>query len=199
MELVSLITALPLAAAEHGAAAAAEEEGGSFLVSPNVGLMIWTLIVFTISLYVLKKLVFPRIQETLDRRQHAIDDSIDAAERTRGEADELLAEYRERLTQAREQAEEILARARKAADAAEAAAVTDAKAKREEMLEQTKREIQAETRRAIQDIRNEVADLTILATEKVTRKTLTEDDQRRLVEEALGELDFSALAGERAD
>jgi F-type H+-transporting ATPase subunit b len=97
------------------------------------------------------------------------------------------------------QAEEILARARKAADASEAAALEEGKAKREEMLEQTKREIQAETRRAIQDIRNEVADLTILATEKVTRKSLTDDDQRRLVEEALSELDFSALAGERGN
>ena len=194
MDLISLIAGLPLAAAEG---AAAEEDGGSFLVSPNVGLMIWTLLVFTISLYVLKKVVFPRIQEMLDKRQHAIDESIDAAARTRTEAEELLAEYRERLADAREQAEEILARARKAAEAAEATALSDAKAKREEMLEQTKREIEAETRRAIQDIRNEVADLTILATEKITRKTLTEEDQRRLVEDALSELDFSALAGER--
>jgi F-type H+-transporting ATPase subunit b len=196
MVVASLISALPLAAA-GSSGSSGSSEGGSFLVSPNVGLMIWTLIVFTVSLYVLKKLVFPRIQEALDKRQRAIDESIDAAERTRVEADEILAEYRERLAQAREQAEEIVTRARKAAESVEASAVTDAKAKREELLEQTKRDIQAETRRAIQEIRNEVADLTILATEKVTRKTLTEDDQRRLVEEALGELDFSALAGER--
>ena len=194
MELISLITALPLAAAEGGAA---EEEGGSFLVSPNVGLMIWTLVVFTVSLYVLKKVVYPRIQEMLDKRQNAINESISAAENTRVEADELLKEYRERLAEAREQAEEILARARKAADATEAAAKKDGQAQREEMLEATKREIEAETRRAIQDIRNEVADLTILATEKITRKTLTDDDQKRLVEEALSELDFTALAGER--
>ncbi len=197
MDLSSIIAGLPLAAAEG--AGKAEEESGTFLVSPDVGLMIWTLLVFTISLYILKKVVFPRIQETLDRRQHAIEESIDLAERTRQEAEELLAEYRERLSAAREQAEEIVSRARKAGEAAEAAALADAKAKREELLEQTKRDIQAETRRAIQDIRNEVADLTILATEKVTRKTLTEDDQRRLVEEALSELDFSALAGERSN
>ena len=194
MDLSSLIAGLPLAAAEGGAP---KEESGTFLVSPDIGLMIWTLLVFGISLYILKKVVFPRIQEALDKRQHAIEESIDVAERTRVEADELLAEYRERLAQAREQAEEIVARARKAADASESAALEEGKAKREEMLEQTKREIQAETRRAIQDIRNEVADLTILATEKVTRKSLTDDDQRRLVEEALSEMDFSALAGER--
>lgn len=196
MDVVSLINALPLAATEGGEAAA--EEGGSFLVSPDVGLMIWTLLVFGIALYVLKKVVFPRILEALDKRQHAIDESIDAAAHTREEAEALLAEYRERLADAREQAEEILSRARKASDASEAAAISDGKAKREEMLEQSKREIQAETRRAIQDIRNEVADLTILATEKVTRKTLDDADQRKLVEEALSELDFSALAGERS-
>ena len=63
-------------------------------------------------------------------------------------------------------------------------------------MEQTRRDIEAETRRAIQQIRAEVADLTVLATEKVTRKTLDADDQKRLVEEALAELDFAALAGE---
>jgi F-type H+-transporting ATPase subunit b len=194
MDLASLIAVLPLAVTEG---AEADSGSGSFLVSPDVGLMIWTLLVFGISLYVLKKAVFPKIQEALDRRQQLIEESIDTAARTKAEADELLAEYRERLAEARVQAEEILNRARKAAEATEAAAVSDGKEKREEMLEQTKREIQAETRRAIQDIRNEVADLTILATEKVTRKSLTEADQRRLVEEALSELDFSALAGER--
>jgi F-type H+-transporting ATPase subunit b len=74
--------------------------------------------------------------------------------------------------------------------------VEEARTKREELLDQTRRDIEAETRRAIQEIRAEVADLTILATEKVTRKSLTEDDQKRLVEEALGELDFSSLGGE---
>jgi len=194
MDVASLIAALPLAASETSG----EDSGGSFLVSPNVGLMIWTFIVFGVSLYVLTKVVYPRIQEAIDKRQHAIEESLDAAAHTREQADELLAEYRERLAQAREQAEEILNRARKAADAAEAAALEAGKAKREEMLEATKREIAAETRRAIQEIRNEVADLTILATEKVTRKTLTDDDQRKLVEDALSELDFSALAGDRS-
>src|ERR1039457_1585192 len=88
---------------------------GSFLISPNVGLMIWTLLLFGISMYVLAKLAFPRISAALDRRQKAIEDSIDAAERTRTQADELLAEYRERLKEARGQADEIVGRARKTA------------------------------------------------------------------------------------
>src|SRR5919109_2802586 len=170
---------------------AAEDSGGSFLVSPNVGLMIWTLLVFGLSMWLLGKFAFPRIAEALDRRQKAIKDSIDAAERTRREADEILAEYRERLAEARGQADEIVARARKTGEAAENEIIADARTKREEMMEQTRRDIEAETRRAIQEIRAEVADLTVRATEKVARKTLDEADQRRLVEEALNELDFS--------
>ena len=167
---------------------------GSFLISPNVGLMVWTLILFGISLLVLAKLAFPRISEALARRQHAIEDSIDAAERTRTEADQLLAEYRERLREARSQAEEIVERARKTAEVHERDAQAQAVARREELMERTRRDIESETRRAIDEIRREVADLTVLATEKVTRKTLTEEDQRRLVEDALSELDFSALS-----
>ncbi len=167
---------------------------GSFLISPNVGLMIWTLLLFGISIYVLAKLAFPRISEALDRRQKAIEESIDAAERTRKESEQLLAEYRERLKDARGQAEEILERARKSAEVQERDATAEAQARREQLMEQTRREIEAETRRAIQEIRSEVADLTVMATEKVTRKTLSEEDQQRLVEEALSELDFTALA-----
>ena len=175
------------------------DEGGSFLVSPNVGLMLWTLLVFVISMYLLSRFAFPRIQEALDRRQRAIEESIESAERTRREADQLLAEYRERLTDARGQADDIVARARRTAEAQQEEALVEARRRREEMLEQTRREIQAETRRAIQEIRGEVADLTIQATEKVTRKSLSGDDQRRLVEEALEEVDFSALAGSERD
>ena len=81
--------------------------------------MIWTLLLFGISMYVLAKLAFPRISEALDKRQHAIEESIDHAERIRHEADEVLEEYRERLHEARQQAEDIVARARKAAEAHE--------------------------------------------------------------------------------
>jgi F-type H+-transporting ATPase subunit b len=177
---------------------AQEDEGGSFLVSPDVGLMIWTLVVFVIAMYILSKAAFPRIQEALDKRQQAIEDAIDTAERTRTEADKLLQEYRERLTAARQQADDIVARARKTAENNEAETIADAKRKREELMAQTRRDIEQETRRAIQEIRNEVADLTVLATEKVTRKSLTDADQKKLVEEALSELDFAALSGDRS-
>jgi F-type H+-transporting ATPase subunit b len=178
------------------AADAAKEESSNFLVSPDVGLMIWTLLAFLVALFILRKYAWPAITEALDKRQHAIEESIDTAERARTEAAGLLDEYRERLKEARGQADEIVARARKAGEVHERESLEQAKAKRDELMEQTRRDIEAETRRAIQEIRKEVADLTILATEKVTRKTLDDDDQRRLVEDALSDLDFSQL-GER--
>ena len=172
---------------------AAEEEGGSFLVSPNLGLMIWTLLVFLFTMWVLSKLAFPRIQEALDKRANAIRESIDQAEKTRVEADKILEEYRARLKEAREQADDIVARARKAADSAKSQATEEGREKREELLAAARRDIEAETRRSLERIRREVADLTVLTTEKVARKSLTDEDHRKLIDEALSEVDFSTL------
>jgi F-type H+-transporting ATPase subunit b len=186
MELLGNIAAVPLAA---------EEGGGSFLVSPGLGLMIWTLVLFLFTMWVLSKVAFPKIQEALDRRAKTIADSLDAAERQRQESDELLTEYRARLAEAREQADDIMARARKSAETTEAEATVAGREKREELVSAAQRDIEAETRRSLEQIREEVANLTVLATEKVTRKSLNAEDQRRLVEEALGEVDFSSLSG----
>jgi F-type H+-transporting ATPase subunit b len=167
---------------------------GSFLISPNVGIMIWTIVVFVISLSILRKWVFPLIGEALDRRAKTIEGDIDAAADLREDADKLLGEYRERLKEARTQSEEILQRARQTADSHEHEAREQVQEILAEAAKRAEREIDAATKRALDDIRREVADLTIMATEKVTRKTLNDDDQRRLVEEALGELDFSSLS-----
>ena len=167
---------------------------GSFLISPNVGLMIWTLVVFLISLFILRKWVFPLIGEALDKRAKTIEGEIDGAAELRQEADKVLAEYRERLKEARAQSEEILQRARQTAEAHEHEARDQGKEILAEAAKRAERDIEAATKRALDDIRREVADLTVLATEKVTRKTLDDADQRRLVEEALGELDFSTLS-----
>ena len=172
-----------------------EEGGGSFLVSPELGLMIWTLLLFGVTLWFLSRNVFPRIQEALDKRAKLIAESIDAAERSKKESEELITEYRARLKEAREQADDIVARARKAGESAKNSAAEEGREKREELVAAARRDIEAETRRSLERIRKEVADLTVLATEKVTRKSLTPDDHKRLVDEALDEVDFSALSG----
>jgi F-type H+-transporting ATPase subunit b len=167
---------------------------GNFLVTPNVGLMIWTLIAFFITVYLLRRLAYPRIADALERRRKAIEESIEVAERTRKDADEILEEYRARLREAREQAEDIVARARKAADQAQDEAHREARKEHDEIMERTRREIEHETRRALDEIRKEVANLTVIATEKVARKALDDDDHQRLIEDALAEVDFSAFA-----
>jgi F-type H+-transporting ATPase subunit b len=128
--LETLQNILPLAAEEEG--------GGSFLVSPGLGLMIWTLIAFLISFYILKRAAYPRIQEALEKRANAVAESIDAAKRTREEADQLLQEYRERLREAREQADDIVHRARQSSERFAEESKTEAKHQREEMMEQTR-------------------------------------------------------------
>lgn len=175
---------------------AAEDEGGSFIVQPQGGLMIWTLVVFLLTMWVLKKLALPKIQKFLDERANAIRDAVEHAEQTRVEADAILADYRQRLQEAREQADDIVTRARRAAENLKAEAADEGKAKREELVAAARRDIEAETRRQLEKIRKEVADLTVLATEKVTRKSLDSADHQRLIEDALSEVDFSALAGE---
>ena len=124
---------------------------GNFLVTPEIGLMIWTLLAFGISFFILQKVAYPRIAEALDKRRRAIVDSIESAERTRQEADQLLEEYRERLKEAREQAEDIVSRARRASESLQEETKVDARRQREELMESTRRDIEAETRRALDE------------------------------------------------
>ena len=171
----------------------------SWLITPNVGLMVWTFLVFGISLYILVKAVFPRIGAALDEAPRRHRWSIDAAERTRNEADQMLAEYRERLKEARVQSEEILQRARQTAESHEHESRERGQEILAEAAKRAERDIEAASKRALDDIRREVADLTIMATEKVTRKTLDDADQRRLVEEALSELTSRAVLGAESE
>src|ERR1700755_702527 len=150
LELGHITNAALTLAAESG-----DKEGGSFLVSPGVGLMIWTLILFLFTMWVLSQLAFPKIQEALERRAKTIAESIDAADRQRKESDELLAEYRGRLAEAREQADHIMGPARTDAETAEAEATAAGREKREELVSQAKRDIEAETRRSLEQIRGE--------------------------------------------
>jgi F-type H+-transporting ATPase subunit b len=167
---------------------------GSFLIKPGVGLMVWTLLVFVVTMVLLSRLAFPRISEALERRKRGIEESIDTAERTRKEADELLHEYREHLKEARLEAEGIVERARQASKMHESEAKQQGQEILAEAARRAERDIEAASKRALDDIRKQVADLTVMATEKVTRKVLDTDDQKRLVQEALSELDFSSIS-----
>jgi F-type H+-transporting ATPase subunit b len=163
------------------------------LIQVTPGLMIWTIVCFLITLFVLKRVAFGRIQHMLDERRDRIRRSLEEAERARSEARKLLEEHRSLMGQARSDAEEILAEARRVSDAQRARMREEIEADRQRRLEETRRQIEGETARALAQIRAEVADLALVAAEKVTRKTLDDADQRRLIDEAIDELDFSVL------
>src|SRR5579884_2125785 len=143
------------------------------LIQVTPGLMIWTLVAFAITLVVLKKYAFGPVQAYIDARRDRIRQSLDEADRAREEAHRLLEEHRALIGRAKSEAEQILAEARRVAEA-----------QRERMRGEIEEDRQ---------IRREVASLSLLAAEKITRKALTDADQRRLIDEALAEIDFSVL------
>src|SRR5438552_16567494 len=163
------------------------------LIKVTPGLMIWTLVCFAITFFVLRKYAFGPIQRVIDERRERIRRTLEEADNARDEARRLLAEHRALVAQARGDAGSILAEARRVADAQRERVRVETEADRQRRLEESKRQIEAETQRALQQIRSEDAELTLLATAKVPGKVLDASDQRRLVGEAVGELDFSML------
>jgi F-type H+-transporting ATPase subunit b len=160
------------------------------------GLMIWTLVVFGIVFLVLRRFAFGPIQAGIDKRRDRIREALDAADEARTASEELVAQQREALAAARVQSEEMLADARRVAEDQQRRLREELDAERQRRIEETRKDVEAETARAIGQIRSEVASLALEATEKVAGKVLTEADQRRLIEEAIDELDFSALEKE---
>jgi F-type H+-transporting ATPase subunit b len=163
------------------------------LIQVTPGLMIWTIVCFLITLFVLKRYAFGPIQKAIDERRDRVRASLDEADRAREEARRLLEEHRQLISRAQSDAEEILSEARRIADANERRMREELEGDRQRRLEETRKQIDAETRRALEQIRLEVVDLSLLAATKVTKKALDEADHKRLIEEAVGELDFTVL------
>jgi F-type H+-transporting ATPase subunit b len=170
----------------------------SGLIKVVPGLMVWTIVCFLITLFVLKRYAFGPIQSIIDERRKRIRQSIDEADNAREEARRLLEEHRALIGRARSDAEKILAEARKIADSQRERVREEVEIDRRRRLEETQRQIDQATAAALGEIRREVASLSLLAAEKITRKSLTDTDQRRLIDEALGEIDFSQLERSRS-
>jgi F-type H+-transporting ATPase subunit b len=166
------------------------------LIEISTGLMIWTLICFGITFFVLKRFAFGPVQRIIDERRQRIRQAIEEADNARAEARRLLEEHRALMQEAKQDAEEILVEARRVADSQRERMREELEADRQRRIEDTTKQIQAETRRALEQIRSEVAELALEATSRVTGKVLTDEDHRRLIEDAIRELDFSVLEGE---
>jgi F-type H+-transporting ATPase subunit b len=163
------------------------------LIKVVPGLMIWTLVSFAVTLFVLKRYAFGPIQKAIDERRRRIREALEEADEARRQARNMLEEHRRLVGQAKGDAEEILAEARRVADAQRARVKEETEVDRQRRLEETRRQIEAETRRALEQIRTQVAELSLVAAEKVTARSLDDDAHRRLIDEAIGELDFSLL------
>jgi F-type H+-transporting ATPase subunit b len=167
--------------------------GANALIQVTPGLMIWTIVCFGLTLFVLKRWAFGPIQKTLDQRRDNIRNTIDEADRVRDEARALLEEHRALIGQAKDEAEEILAEARRVSDSQRERVRVETEEDRQRRLEETRRQIDQATAQAIGQIRQEVGSLSLLAAEKIVRKSLDGADQQRLIDEALGEIDFGVL------
>lgn len=168
------------------------------LIEVRPGLMIWTIICFLVVLFVLRRYAFGPIQQMIDTRRERIEQAIAEADNAREEARRLLEEHRKLIGQAKSESEEILSEARRLADAQRDRVRQETEEDRQRRLEETRRQIDQATAQALGQIREEVGKLSLLAAEKITRKSLDEKDQQRLIDEALAEIDFSALEGSRS-
>ncbi len=166
------------------------------LIQPAPGLMIWTLLTFLIVLYILRRVAFGRIAEMLEARRRAVQDNLTAAEAARDEAQRLLDEYRQQLAAARHEASQIIERAQRTGEEERRRMHDELQAERERGVAAAKSAIEAETRQSLDRIKSEIADLTLQATEVVLRTKLDADESKRLIDEALSDVDFSKLTND---
>ena len=166
------------------------------LISVVPGLMVWTIIAFGLTFFVLRRFAFGPIQKLIDERRDRIREALDEADKARHEARELRELTKQEREEAKAERERILDDSRRQGQAQfeQARAQADDDLKRR--LEENKREIEAENRRMAEQIRRDVVELTLLAAEKVTAKSLDADDQRRLIDETIEEVDVKKLVSE---
>jgi len=176
-------------------AQAAEDDGGG-LISVVPGLMIWTILTFAIVFFVLRRLAFGRIQGIIDQRRDRIRQALDEADKAREEARQLRELTAKERDEAKAERERILDESRKQGQQQLALGREQAAEDLDRRLEENRKAIEAENRKLRESIRRDVVELTLLASEKVTGKLLDSDDQRRLIDETIEEIDVKRIASE---
>lgn len=173
---------------------AGESAAGSSLLSPNAGLMVWTLLIFITVWFILSRYAFPKITEAVRAREQALKDAISAAQTDREEAGRLLQDQREQITSARDEAQKIIADARNAGERVRSEMIEQTHTQQADLLERARREINAERDRAIADLRREAVDLAIAGASRVIDKNLDDQTNRHLVESFLASIPNAAIA-----
>jgi len=152
------------------------------------GLMIWTIISFLVLLVVLKKFAWTPILKALDEREKGIKDNIEAAKTAREEAERSLAEYQRKLAEAQAEAQGVISKARLDAERIRDELIEKSKVESQGLVERARRQIELESDAAIKAIRAEVAELAVIAAERIITRSLTPEDHQRLAAEGLKEM-----------
>lgn len=166
-----------------------EAAGGGGLLSLQINLMFWTLVIFLLLFWILKKWAFPAILSSVEAREKALEDAIEAAKRDRDEAARLLAEHRAQIEGARDDAQKLIAEGRALAEKMRADLLEKTRQDQQEMLERARRDIAVERDKAIAQLRREAVDLAIAGATKVIEENLDTEKNRKLVEEFLSSLE----------
>jgi F-type H+-transporting ATPase subunit b len=164
------------------ALAAAEAGSGGGLVSLQVNLMFWTLVIFGLLYFILHKWAFPAVLGAVEAREKALADAIEGAKRDREDAARLLQEHKAQIEAARGEAQKVIADARGVAEKMRADLLEKTRLEQQEMLARAQREIGAERDKAIAQLRREAVDLAIAGASKVVEENLDSDKNRKLVE-----------------
>jgi F-type H+-transporting ATPase subunit b len=182
---------------EHAPAAAEHAESPNvFALTANVSF--WTVIIFLILLAVLAKFAFPPILGYAAAREKRIQETIDEAARQREKTQKLLEEQRQLLSQARSDAQGLIADAQKDAERVRRDTLERARVEQEELLARAKREIEDERARAIESLRREAVDLAVAAASKLVEKRLDAQEDRRIVSDFLSQVEPGAAVGSRS-
>jgi F-type H+-transporting ATPase subunit b len=169
-------------------AVVAEEGGGAGPFTVNGGLIIWTLVIFGILMFILAKTAWPAILKQVEEREARIRQQLEDAATANAEAQRLLAEYQGQLSQAKAEAQHLLAQGRLAGEKLREEMVAKGRTEQEELLERARREIALERDRAVAELRREAVELSIAAASKVIERNLDTDADRKLVQDYLSSL-----------
>ncbi|MYA80748.1 MAG: F0F1 ATP synthase subunit B [Acidobacteriia bacterium] len=152
------------------------------------GLMIWTVITFVVLLLTLRKIAWGPILRMLDERERKIEDALKQAEKARAESASAAEETQRKIDEAVQQAQQIVQRAREEADESRRQILDDARTEAQRIIDQGLQRLEAERRAALQEIRQTAADLAIRAAGRLIQSSLTERQQREVVERFLNKL-----------
>jgi len=159
------------------------------LVQPDPGLFIWTIVTFLVLLALLAKFAWRPLLDALDKRQESIRKSLDDARRAQQELERLQHESAQIIRQARVEADAIIGRSRADGERLREEIRQKAREESEGIIRNAERQIQLETTRALQQIRHEAVDLSVMIASKIIQRNLSKEDNERLIDEALKQVE----------